>query len=83
LIQVRAGSSLQFPDGLNVKLAKLVGFVDSDDAQPTRQVYVVFEELWGRIDQQLSELRRVFVEEVSAFNERVRRERLPVIDTGD
>jgi photosystem II stability/assembly factor-like uncharacterized protein len=83
LIQVRAGSSLQFPDGLNVKLAKLVGFVDSDDAQPTRQVYVAFEELWGRIDQQLSELRRVFVEEVSAFNERVRRERLPVIDTGD
>jgi photosystem II stability/assembly factor-like uncharacterized protein len=79
LIQVKAESSLQFPAGLNVKLAKLAGFVDSDDARPTRQVQEAFDEIWGQIEPHLVRLRKIIVEDVSEFNDRIRRQRLPLI----
>ncbi|MBI4641944.1 MAG: glycosyl hydrolase [Candidatus Tectomicrobia bacterium] len=79
LIQVKAASPLNFPARLNAKLATLAGFVDSADTAPAQQQDDVFNDLSGRIDQQLTRLRGVVDTDVSAFNRLIRDSDTPAI----
>jgi photosystem II stability/assembly factor-like uncharacterized protein len=80
LIQPRAESSLQFPEGLNAKLAKLTAFIDLDDARPTRQAAEQFQNLSEKINGHLARYRKVVREVVGRLNERIRASDLPLID---
>ncbi len=79
LIQPRAESSLQFPEGLNAKLAKLTAFIDLDDARPTRQAGEQFQQLSDQINGHLARYRKVVREDVSRINEQIRQSGLPLI----
>jgi photosystem II stability/assembly factor-like uncharacterized protein len=82
LIQPKAESSLQFPEGLNAKLAKLTAFVEMDDARPTRQAGEYFTWVTDQIDGHLARYRKLVMDDVSDLNERIRRVGIPMIDTG-
>jgi photosystem II stability/assembly factor-like uncharacterized protein len=72
---------LNFPIKLNNKLAALQGIVESGDAKPTDNSYVVFKELAGRLDQQLARLDAAVKTDVEAFNRQLRSRKLePVTD---
>jgi len=84
LIQAKAKGqldSIQFPAKLNVKIAALTSVVSSADTVPTRQSYDVYEELSGRIDEQLRRLGNVMDAEAVAFNRAVREADAPAIGT--
>lgn len=83
LIQPRAESSLQFPEGLNAKIAKLASFVDMDDARPTKQAFEYFRTYADRIDGHVSRYRKVIMDDVSELNNEIRRSGFPLISTGD
>jgi photosystem II stability/assembly factor-like uncharacterized protein len=61
-----------FSARLNMQLAALVSVVGSADAAPTRQAREVFEQVSGRIDEQLAGLKALFETELVAFNNKVR-----------
>jgi photosystem II stability/assembly factor-like uncharacterized protein len=72
---------LNFPIKLNNKLAALQGIVESGDAKPTDNSYVVFKELSGRLDQQLARLDTAVKADVEAFNKQLRGKKLePITD---
>jgi photosystem II stability/assembly factor-like uncharacterized protein len=74
---------LNFPIKLNNKLAALQGTVESGDAKPTGNSYVVFKELSGRLDQQLARLETAVKTDVEAFNKLLRGKKLePIVDKG-
>jgi photosystem II stability/assembly factor-like uncharacterized protein len=82
LIQAKAKGqldSIQFPARLNAKIAALTSVIASADTVPTRQSYDVFNELAGRIDEQLRRLSNVMEVEAEAFNRAVREAELPAI----
>ena len=82
LIQVKAESSqdtLNYPVKLNTKLANLAGSVGAGDAAPTRQAQELYAELAGRVDEELARLRTVTSEDVAAFNDLVRKAKLPAV----
>jgi photosystem II stability/assembly factor-like uncharacterized protein len=86
LIQPKAKGaldSIQFPSKLNTKIAALTSVVASADAVPPKQAYEVFEDLSGRIDEQLRRLRGVLDSDVPAFNTAVRDAVLPAVIAGD
>jgi hypothetical protein len=70
---------LNFPIQLNNELASLAGVVGAADAAPTSQSYVVFEEVVGRIDAQLSALAQVLGSDLAAFNALVRDQNVPAV----
>lgn len=80
LIQPKAESPLQFPDGLNAKLASLTAFIDLDDARPTRQATERFENLSDMINAHLARYRKIVREDVSRLNDKIRESGLPLID---
>ncbi|TVR75904.1 MAG: glycosyl hydrolase [Sphaerobacteraceae bacterium] len=82
LIQPKAESSLQFPEGLNAKLAKLTAFVDMDDARPTKQAGEYYHWVTDQIDAHLARYRKLVMDDVNELNERIRRVGVPLIDTG-
>ena len=70
LISVRSvkGSDLiNLGTRLNVKLAELMSVVASADAGPTNQSYDVLDDLSGRIDKQLGNLRKVIDTDLQAL----------------
>jgi hypothetical protein len=72
---------LNYPIKLNNKLAALQGIVESGDARPTDNSYVVFKELSGRLDEQLARLDASVKTDVAAFNKLLRGKRLePIVD---
>jgi photosystem II stability/assembly factor-like uncharacterized protein len=79
LIQPRAESSLQFPEGLNAKLAKLTPFIDLDDARPTRQAGEQFRNLSDQIEGHLARYRSLLIDDVSALNNQIRESGQPLI----
>jgi photosystem II stability/assembly factor-like uncharacterized protein len=70
---------LNYPIKLNNKLAALLGVVQSADAAPTDQSYLVYEELATRINAQLSKLSGLLKNDVAAFNKAVREANLPAL----
>ena len=55
------------PKTLNIRLATLTAVVQSSDEAPPRQAYDVFEDLAGRADAQLTELKNLKEREISEF----------------
>jgi photosystem II stability/assembly factor-like uncharacterized protein len=70
---------LNFPIRLNNKLAALAGVVQSADAAPTDQSYVVYDELVAQIDAQLAKLAAIMKTDVPAFNQLVRDQNVPAV----
>ena len=70
---------LNFPIRLNNKLAALVGVVNSADAAPTAQSYVVYEEQVGLINAQLQRLEQIMGSDLAAFNRLAREQNIPAV----
>jgi photosystem II stability/assembly factor-like uncharacterized protein len=68
----RHADFLNFPPGLNDKLASLAARVGSADAAPTRQQREVFLDLSARLDAQLRTLDEIMATDVPALNGLVR-----------
>jgi photosystem II stability/assembly factor-like uncharacterized protein len=81
LIQPKSESSLQFPESLSAKLAKLAAFVDMDDAKPTRQALEYFEWVSEQINGHLARYRKIVVEDINQLNDGIRQADLPLIVT--
>ena len=64
--------ALNFSIQLNDKLAGVGSAVSSADTKPTKSSYEAYNDLAGKIDQQLEKLKTVLQKEVPAFNEAVR-----------
>lgn len=85
LIEVHARASqdmCNYPTMLNGKIAYLGDVVDSADAAPTQQAYEFFEVLRARTNRQLTAWKEVVARDVTALNERMRRENIPILATG-
>ncbi|MBA3806197.1 MAG: glycosyl hydrolase, partial [Acidobacteria bacterium] len=70
---------LNFPIRLNNKLAAIARVVNSADAAPTAQSYVVYEEQVGLINAQLQRLEQVMSNELAAFNRLAREQNIPAV----
>jgi hypothetical protein len=70
---------LNYPIRLNNKLADLAESVASADSRPTDQSLVVYADLAGKIQAQLEKLRRVFDEDVVAFNRMAVEQGVPAV----
>jgi hypothetical protein len=82
IYQVRNRSNqdpLNFPIKLNNKIAALIGVVESAEAPPTEQTYVVFRELSEELDQQLAQLNQILEQELPQVNQVLRAQRLTEI----
>ncbi len=74
IYQVRNQSNqdpLNFPIKLNNKIAALMGVVESAEAPPTDQSYEVFEDLSGRLQEQLDRLEEIVGTDLARLNEMV------------
>jgi photosystem II stability/assembly factor-like uncharacterized protein len=82
IIQTKIKSSqdaLNYPIKLNNKLAALASAVASADAKPTKQSYDVFNELSGKLDEQLTKLKEVLGKVLPEFNRKVKAEDIPAV----
>lgn len=70
---------LNFPIRLNNKLAALAGEADGSDYRPTEQVRVVYQELTGKIDAQLSLLNSIFAERIPALNKLIKEKSIDAV----
>jgi hypothetical protein len=71
LTQVKAKSLqdiLNFPTMLNAKIGALLGSIGAADGAPTKQQYEVFDELSGRIDEQLEKLDEILEKDGKQLN---------------
>ncbi|MEZ4902684.1 MAG: glycosyl hydrolase [Spirosomataceae bacterium] len=64
--------ALNFAIQLNDKLAGVGSVVGSADTKPTKSSYEAYNDLAGKIDQQINRLKTVLQKEVPAFNNAVR-----------
>ena len=67
------------PVKLSGRLAALKFAVDATDYTPTKQAVEVYEELAGKVDAQLAQLRRVLDTDLAQLNRQLRDTTLPVI----
>jgi photosystem II stability/assembly factor-like uncharacterized protein len=82
LIQAEAksrGDTLNFPVGLNGKLATLLGVIASADSAPTAGARAVAEDLSARVQTQLDQLSEVLATEVAFLNQSIENARLPPV----
>jgi hypothetical protein len=82
LYQTKSRSSqdpLNFPIRLNNRLSALSGVVASGDGPPTRQSREVYDLVVAEIDRNLAALRKVFDEDVPAFNNTFRERGIPAV----
>jgi hypothetical protein len=70
---------LNYPIRLNNKLAALGSVVDSADAAPTAQSYVIYEDLVTRINAELQRLKQVMDTDLPAYNRLVREQNVPAV----
>ncbi|HET8627687.1 MAG TPA: glycosyl hydrolase [Thermomicrobiales bacterium] len=68
-----------YPPQVNRKLASLQSTVAYGDSRPPQQCYGVFEELRGRADARLADLRRVIDTDLAALNRRIAETGVPAI----
>ncbi len=81
LVQWRCSNhqdQLNYPPGLNAKLAHVFDVVASADARPTSQTYAVLELLDRQVDEVLGRLERIKGEDCKAFSEAAVAAGLPV-----
>jgi len=74
---------LNFPIRLNNRLSGLVSVAASADGPPTRQSIEVHDMVVTEIDKNLAQLKKVFDEKLSAFNNEVIARKVPFIFAGD
>lgn len=67
---------LNYPVRLNNKLAALGGEADGSDFKPNTQVKAVFNEVTGKIDEQLQQLSKIFSDRIPKFNELVKQKQI-------
>ena len=85
LIQVKMKSSegnLRYPNMLNEQYASFNDLIQGVDGAPTVQQALVFEELHGRLEAQLSSWRQIEGAEVPALNEMMRKHGVPTLAVG-
>jgi hypothetical protein len=70
---------LNYPIRLNNKLAALGSVVDSADAAPTAQSYVIFEDLVTRVNSELQRLKQVMDTDLPAYNRLAREQNVPAV----
>lgn len=70
---------LNYPIRLNNKLAALTGVAAGADAAPTAQTLAVYDEVAGKIDEQLKRLAEVMQKDIPAFNKLVRDQEVPAV----
>ena len=70
---------LNFPVRLNNKLAALNAEASSSDFRPNQQTKAVYQEITGQINQQLSDLEKIFSNDVPKLNELVRMKQINAI----
>ncbi len=79
--QNRSGQDpLNYPIRLNNRLSALVGTVASGDYPPTEQAEMVRLEVTTLIDNELARLRRIFEQDVAAYNAAVRSLAIPAVE---
>jgi photosystem II stability/assembly factor-like uncharacterized protein len=82
LIQTKAKSGqdvLNFPVRLNNHLVALSGVVSSADTAPTTQSYEVFDMLNKVVDEQLAKWKEIVATDVSAYNNLVKQQEIPLL----
>jgi hypothetical protein len=67
---------LNYPIRLNNKLAAVGGEADGGDYRPTTQVKTVYQEVTGKIDEQLQILNKVFTDRIPKFNDLVKQKQV-------
>ena len=70
--QGRPGHAQLPGDLINAKLAALISMVGAIEGKPTQQSYDVYNDLAGRVDEQLEKLNAVLAEDLPAFNAKVK-----------
>jgi photosystem II stability/assembly factor-like uncharacterized protein len=70
---------LNYPIQAADQLMALQATVESADAAPTTQSYVVFDELNARLEPQLAAWREVLSKDLAAFNELMKKNNIPVV----
>jgi photosystem II stability/assembly factor-like uncharacterized protein len=86
LMQVKMKSSegnLRYPNMLNEQYASFNDLIQGVDGAPTAQQVLVFEELHGRLEAQLSSWRQIESAEVPALNEMMRKHGVPTLAVGN
>jgi hypothetical protein len=85
LTQVKMKSSegnLRYPNMLNEQYASFNDLIQGVDGAPTAQQVLVFEELHGRLEAQLSNWQQIESAEVPALNEMMRKHGVPTLTVG-
>jgi photosystem II stability/assembly factor-like uncharacterized protein len=70
---------LNYPIQVADQMMALQGTVESADAAPTAQSYVVYEELNGRLQAQLAVWREIQSKDLAALNELIKKNNIPAI----
>lgn len=81
LVQTKAKSGqdlLNFPMKLNNKLAALTPTVASADTRPTKQAYQAYDDISGRIDVQLTRMKKA-LEQLPALNKAIKEADIPAV----
>ena len=79
-VKIKSGQdALNYPIKLNNKIAALAGVVGSSDAKPTQQSYDVFNELAGKLNDQLTKLKKILDTDLVAFNKTVKELDIPAV----
>lgn len=78
-----AQDPLNFPIRLNNRLSGLVDVVSSGDYRPTKQAYLVRDEIVGLIDVELGKLRSVIEQDLNELNAAIQAANIPAIALGD
>jgi photosystem II stability/assembly factor-like uncharacterized protein len=82
LVQTKAKASedtLNFPVKLNDKLVTLAGMMGDADAAPAQQDYEVFDVLSRQLDAQLAQWKQIQSKELTALNDLMRKDNIPVV----
>lgn len=70
---------LAYPIQLNDKMAGLGSNISSSESKPTRNAYVVYQDLAQKIDAQISKLQELMDKDVKDFNSYVMQQKVPAI----
>jgi photosystem II stability/assembly factor-like uncharacterized protein len=70
---------LNYPIKLNNRIAALLGVVQSNDAGPTKQTNMVYEEVASEVNVQLNAARKLLTDDIAAFNKLVKDANIPAV----
>jgi photosystem II stability/assembly factor-like uncharacterized protein len=73
---------LAFPIQLNDKMAGLGSNISSSESKPTRNAYLVYEDLAAKIDIEIKKLKDIINKDVKEFNAFVFKQQIPAIILG-